>query len=350
MSGQARVESVEALKKFRAALCKFAETAGVSLDEAEAEIQRTRQWVSHDQQSHWKRQLQKRTELYTRAKSALTRKKLMKTPLGGRYSTTEEEKALAVAERRLEEARQKIENVRKWRRVLDDESRSYQAVAQGVSLMLQADLPSALAQLDNMIAALEAYAVSAAPAEQRSVAEEEEESGYRPEPVESMARGAPVAGDVDAEWFERLRSQTPEPTVRAATPVGTLAFQWAVAGNADALRHALSALSLPREPVDANTKVVLARGVWDCERIYLERVEPASTDDSGWYIGIAEDTPVSGCDAVRVADLLARRPDLDAVLQLAVGYLVVLDGASLAAVLDPQGVRRGPAAQPPGDV
>jgi hypothetical protein len=45
MSGQARVESVDALKKFRAALCKFAETAAVGLDEAQTEIQRTRHWV-----------------------------------------------------------------------------------------------------------------------------------------------------------------------------------------------------------------------------------------------------------------------------------------------------------------
>lgn len=342
MSRQARVESVDALKKFRAALCKFAETAAVSLDEADAEIRRTQHWVYHEQQSHWKRQLQKRTELHARAKSALTRKKLMKTPLGGRYSCTEEEKALAVAERKLEEARQKIENVRKWRRMLDEEGRSYQAISQGLSLMIQADMPSALAQLDNMIAALEAYAVSTAPAAQRSVAD----AG---EPAESMARGDLPPDEQDARLFESLRAQTPKPADRAAIPIGKIDLEWPLAADADELRDALAELGLPDEPVDDDAKVVLARDVCQAARIYLERVEPPDTDDGGWYVGIADDTPVVDFDAVRVADLLAACPDLDALLRLPIGYLVVLDGTFLTAVVDPRGDRRWPSAPSSGD-
>ena len=339
MSGQARVESVDALKKFRAALCKFAETAAVSLDEADAEIRRMQHWVQHEQQGHWKRQLQKRTELHARAKSALTRKKLMKTPLGGRYSCTEEEKVLAVAERRLEEARKKIENVRKWRRVLDEEGKSYQAVSQGLSLMIQADMPSARAQLDNMIAALEAYATSTAPAAQRSIA-------AAGEPGESMARGGPPQGDGP---FEILRAQTPKSADRAAIPIGDVELDWPITADADAWQDALAELGVPQEPVDDDAKVIFARSVCQSARIYLERVEPAGENDSGWYIGIAGDTPITDFDAVRVADLLTARPDLDALLRLPVGYLAVLARTSLMAVVDPQGARRWPTAPPPGD-
>jgi hypothetical protein len=351
MSGQVRVESVDALKKFRAALCKFAETTAVSLDEAETEIQRTRYWVQQDQHAYWKRQIRKRTELYTRAKSALNRKKLMKTPLGGRYSCIEEEKALAVAERHLEEAQQKMENVRHWRRGLDDESESYQAVAQGLSVAIQAEIPTALAQLDNMIAALEAYATSTAPAEQRSAARagtEETVAGL--EAGASMARGAPPPTGGVMEEYGRLRTQTPSQIIREETPISEPTFEWPAPQTvADTLPTTLAALDTASQPPTPESKVVLAHGVWERQRIYLERMKTDSPNDSGWYIGVADDTQVSDYDAVRIADLLARRPDLDAVLQLPVGYLVVLDGGALAAVFDPGGTALWVAAGRSGD-
>lgn len=351
MSGQARVESVDALKKFRAALCKFAEAASVTLDEAQTQILRTSHWVHQDQHNHWKRQIQKRTELYTRAKSALNRKKLMKTPLGGRYSCVEEEKALAVAERRLEEARQKLDNVRHWRRALDKESESYQAIAQGLSVALQAEIPTALAQLDNMIVALEAYAISTAPAEQPSEAPATtEETLVQPEPGPSMARAVPPPAGSAAEDYRRLRAQTPSRIVRDKTPIGEVAPDWpSPQAVADTRPTTLPALDTPAQPPAPEAKVLLARGVWEKQRVYLERTQTDSPDDSGWYVGIADNTEVSDYFAVRVADLRARRPDLDAVLRLPVGYLVVLDGASLEAVFDPRGTLRWPTAGQPGD-
>ena len=160
MGEHARVESIEALEKFRAALCKFVDDVGVGLNESEAEIQRTLFWVKQEQSAYWKTQAKKRAELVARAKSALTRKKMQQTALGSRFSYVDEQKALAAAERQCEEGRQKIANVKRWSRALDEESFSYKRVAQALSQALELEIPNALAQLDNMIVALQAYTAS----------------------------------------------------------------------------------------------------------------------------------------------------------------------------------------------
>jgi hypothetical protein len=138
--------------------------------------------------------------------------------------------------------------------------------------------------------------------------------------------------------------------VRNETSISEPAPDWPPAqAVADALSTTLPAFESPAQPPAPDAKVLLARDVWEKQRVYLERIETDSPDDSGWYVGIADDTEVSDYDAVRVADFLARRPDLDAVLRLPVGYLVVLDGASLEAVFDLGGTLLWPAAARPGD-
>ena len=169
MRDYARVESIDALKDFRVSLCKFADVIKVALEEAEGEIDRTAIWLKQDQNSHWKSQVRKHQELVTRARIELNRKLQQKTPMGGRYSCVDEKKALAAAQKRCDEAEQKLANVHRWARQLDQEAFTYKGVAQGLLQMVEADVPHALAQLDNMIAALESYASSGPVIEQRSV-------------------------------------------------------------------------------------------------------------------------------------------------------------------------------------
>lgn len=185
MSQFARVESIDALKDLRVALCQFAETVRLSLDEADAEIKRAAIWLRQEQHSHWKVEIRKRTELVTRAKIALMRKEQEKTPLGGRLSCVDEKKALALARRRLEEAQEKFENVRRWMRQLEQETFTYKATAQGLSEVVEAGVPAGLAQLDQMIGALESYAALHAPSEEG------------PAPDTSAAAGVQRPGEPD---------------------------------------------------------------------------------------------------------------------------------------------------------
>jgi hypothetical protein len=348
MAETARVESVDALRKFRAALIKFAEAVRVGLDEAEAEVQRASHWVKQEQQNYWKAQIRKRSELYARAKSDLSRKKTQRTALGGRYSCIDEEKALAAAERRLEEAKQKQANVRRWSRLLDEESFSYKGVAQGMSTVVEVEVPNAVAQLDNMIEALEAYATPGAPSEQRSTAPTAAgEEVSRPADFASVARDEPSPAET-VSACHLLRALTPSPTVRGETDFGELELDWPEYSEAEnALRDALAPIAAARSPIVAEDKVVVARGVAQCRRIYLERVGGVQAGDSGWYVGAADGTATTGYDALRIRDVLRRRPELEAVFELPVGWLVVLREGTVETVLDPQDEPRYPSTPPP---
>lgn len=185
----ARVDSIDALKDFRVSLCKFADTVKVGLDEADHEIDRTALWLKQDQSSYWKSQVRKYQELVTRAKIELNRKQQQKTPLGGRYSCVDEKKALAVAQRHYDEAVQKVANVRRWIRQFDQETFDYRGAIQGLISMLDGDLPNALALLDNMITALEAYASSGPVSEQPSVYTDETPGTNQPQEDEQTKRG-----------------------------------------------------------------------------------------------------------------------------------------------------------------
>jgi len=176
----ARVDSIDALRDFRVSLCLFADAIKVGLDEAESELDRTAIWLKQDQFSHWKRQVRKCEELVTRAKIELNRKQQQKTPLGGRYSCVDEKKALAAAKRRFEEAEKKLANVRRWVRQLEHERFTYKGVAQGLFQAVEADVPNALAQLDNMIASLESYA-SAGPVNEQGSGRMDEQDHHDPQ-------------------------------------------------------------------------------------------------------------------------------------------------------------------------
>jgi hypothetical protein len=158
----ANVQSIEALKLFRVSLCKFAEAARSSLGEAEADLQRHANWLSDDRQRYWRVELTRRTEAARRAKMTLLEKKLQKTAGGGRSSCVDEEKALALAERRLEEAHTKGANTKRWIRQLDEEIFQYKGLIQALNHALDVDFVKILTMLDGMIDALDRY-VSLAP-------------------------------------------------------------------------------------------------------------------------------------------------------------------------------------------
>ncbi len=69
----------------------------------------------------------------------------------------EEKMALDAAKRRVARAREKIEAVRRWGRILEQEFGEYRGGIAPLVAWLQADMPRALALLRGMDRALEAY-------------------------------------------------------------------------------------------------------------------------------------------------------------------------------------------------
>ena len=62
-------------------------------------------WLEREQQQHWTTQIRKRTEIVGRCKEAVRMKKLFKDSSGRTQSALDEEKALAIALKRLAEGR-----------------------------------------------------------------------------------------------------------------------------------------------------------------------------------------------------------------------------------------------------
>jgi len=207
---QVSVASFEALSNLRSALSKFVdETSGV-LYAADAHLQRMKTWVKTEQANHWQAEGRKRAELLLRAKLTLKAKKLTPTPLGGRPSCVEEEEAVKLAMRRMEEAEEKAKAVRFWTRKIDEEGLAYSGSSSSMKQALSTDLPAAIARLDHMLAALEAYASNAAPQMQGSVAATSWAPGADGSTqFESVSRGTPP--QVDNHEESRQQSIPPPP-------------------------------------------------------------------------------------------------------------------------------------------
>ncbi|NLX12996.1 MAG: hypothetical protein GXY44_04975 [Phycisphaerales bacterium] len=340
MSEQARVDSVERLQTFRVQLCRSAESIETALSEAEQDIHRTRNWLHQDQQTYWKSELRKRTELYHRAKLALKRRQNEKTPLGGHYSYVDEKKAVDAAKRRLEEAEQKIANVRRWLRQLDKEADEYKAVVQRLGRYMEADVPRSLARLDQMIAALEAYFTVGVPIEERLATAGPVAGG--------MARAEPMPPpELAAVDYRKLRERTPEPAMLDGRPIEKPPFtelKWPRIEPAQ--REDILDLDLEYSPVSPLDKVVLAADCWERGRVYLERVALPSRPAGCWYVGTREGGADAEPVAVQVGEILRQRPDWAEILNLARGGLVILNGNSLEAVLDERDRQVWPPAEP----
>lgn len=192
MSKSANVQSIEALRDFRVALIKFIEKARVAMAEAEADLQKTLNWLEHDQATLWAGQIRKRQETLSRAQEALRMKKVFKQADGTYPSAVDEEKAVRLAKARLEEAEYKAKAVAAWKRRLPKEIQLFKGGIQGLLNQLFGDLPKAVIQIEQMAGVLDAY-VSLAPRAGAGSAEDPDTSPT----AQSIARAVAQPAAVD---------------------------------------------------------------------------------------------------------------------------------------------------------
>ena len=158
MNPFARVDSIAALKQFRASLCQFAQTAAAAVEEVGMDVQGTHTWLQQDQYRHWKARVQDRSEVYTRAKLALQQRQLFERSVQGVPSScVDERKALQAAEQKFRDAQQRFSRVRSWILQMDRELNDYKGRVKGLAAAVQVEIPNAVACLDRMVDSLEAY-------------------------------------------------------------------------------------------------------------------------------------------------------------------------------------------------
>jgi succinate dehydrogenase/fumarate reductase flavoprotein subunit len=194
MAKGARVESIDVIKHFRSALVKFQESANAALTDAESEMHQAHTWLDTEQRQHWQREIRKCQELVMRCKEAVRMKKLFKDSTGSKQSAIDEEKALKVAERKLQEAEQKSANVKRHLLKLPKEVQTYKGLTQRFATSVQQDIPLALARLGEMVAQLDAYVNYAVT----------EAGGGEPTPMSG------VSGATSANEASMARAEVPE--------------------------------------------------------------------------------------------------------------------------------------------
>jgi hypothetical protein len=342
MSGYARVESVDALRAFRQALIKFAETANVSLADAEGEMTRVLVWLETEQDTYWQSQIRKRHEDVERARDAVRQKKLYKSPAGNTQSAVEEEKMLKIAQRRLEEAEQKLKNVRRYVPRLQKELQNYKGGIQRLQGDVMTDIPLAVSRLDKMVGMLEMYAALSI-----SGGGQIDEGG---EIARSMARAVgELSKGVD---YSPLRRKTASVDRAKAADADIRAEAWSDGLASPRERELIAAIKTDRHPPAPDAKIVIEQAAWQSTRIYLERIkvgregeapaEPGAAQDSGWFLGRADDQstdppPPVAALAIPVSQLTEVRPDLTEILALPTGYLAVIDMGGVTAILNEHG-------------
>jgi hypothetical protein len=197
MSRSARVQSIDALRVFAAALRSFGEEATVALSELEAETNRAMEWIRYEQKEYWTEQIHRAEAEVAEARLRLERKQMLQEP-GDRRSFWEEKKALEAAKRRLARGQKKLEAVRRWAQVLEHEFMEYKGGVAPLTGWLQTDLHRGLALVKRLSGALETYvnlelppgaeALPTGPAEPQPEAPAEEPSADGPDAVQGSEK------------------------------------------------------------------------------------------------------------------------------------------------------------------
>jgi hypothetical protein len=173
MDGQANVSSIDALEAFRADLIRFLEKARVALEDAEGEVRRTRTWLDVDRSNHWTAQMKLRVKQLEQAEAGSYNARITR-PTENHAS---HKMAVARAQRRVEEAGEKLRVLKRWRMQFDNRATPLLRQLDPAFFLVGNHLPKAVHTLGESIKALQDYA----------------EKAPAPKPV------APAAGGEEAE-------------------------------------------------------------------------------------------------------------------------------------------------------
>lgn len=209
---QANVRSVDAIKDFKIALINFQEDARNALGGVEMEIRHVRNWLERDQLAYWKAQVKRCNELVAEARTELHRRKLSQGNSDA-VSDADQKEALRLAQRKLREAEEKVERIKKWVPVLEHAISEYHSQAQPLGDSLAGRLVGSLALLDRMITAVEQYLAIQVP----------EGATFAPPGATNEASAAPRAATSAANGSAAESSAPAATAAPAAAPSGTSA-------------------------------------------------------------------------------------------------------------------------------
>ena len=206
MGTQANVRSIDALRDLRTALALYSDEVLAALGGVEMELKRTSYWVSHERRAYWQEQVKRRREAVAQAKAEVFRRKLSKTD---DYSPamSEQKELLRKTQAALEDAESRLVLLRKWEPALHQAMLEYHGSVRRLKTLASGDVFRAVALLERLIDALEAYLRLAPPSGAGTV--EAPSASVSSSPFDAIA-GTVFDGEAD-EPLEPDSAETPEP-------------------------------------------------------------------------------------------------------------------------------------------
>ncbi|NDC53098.1 MAG: hypothetical protein EBZ74_02120 [Planctomycetia bacterium] len=157
MSTQADVKSLDTLAFVKAALAAYAHESGQALDEVELEGRKAVDYITVDRAAHWKAEVRRCSDLVNQAIKDLEHCRTFKKVGDNQPSCAEEKKNLEKARAKLAHAERKAEAVRRWTPVVLQQFRETCVRLVHFREVIDVDCPQAIARVEKMLRALEAY-------------------------------------------------------------------------------------------------------------------------------------------------------------------------------------------------
>lgn len=327
MAQGAKVQDIEAIRRFRAYLTKVGAAAALALSDAESDINRTVIWLETEQVTYWNGQIRKRQELLAQAQQALRNKQVFKDASGSQPSVVEEQKAVTKAQNNLLEAQQKLANTKAWIRRMPKEISLYRGGVQPLGNTVAAGMPTALAQLTNAVDWLDKYASTPTDAASTAPAA----SGGASAMTRSSTEGAEAVAEPEVAV---LRAALPAADVlKNATPPTSVDFSLSMGKLSGTERAGIVVLG-PELPLQPEDRVIVADaavpgGTWVVVRL----------GDGGVYLGPVGGPAPKAYNLLTVTRLLELRSDLAEVVAMAKGFMAVIGPDGLHSVYDSRDVR-----------
>lgn len=159
---QARLSDPQLIRDFRARLATFLGACSTGLGGVPGDFAHVRDWLQSQQLGYWKKQLQRREELYTTARLAYLEAEAdvaasRRGRGGGRQSSDDERREMNRAARLRDEAEGKFKATQRWIQILERDGADLVHQCRNHDLALRDLGDRAMIQLDRLAGQVEAY-------------------------------------------------------------------------------------------------------------------------------------------------------------------------------------------------
>ena len=153
----ANVQSIEAIRDFRAAVIVFAQQVNDSLESMKEQVFHAVDWIENDRPRYWHQQELTAYDRISETRVAYHSAKMRKETDDFTPSLVEEKEAIRVAKDRLAYCQNKLQEVKALSIKCRHEAEEFQGRMSQLERLIETDVPKMVGLMERMLVALEAY-------------------------------------------------------------------------------------------------------------------------------------------------------------------------------------------------